>query len=161
MNCMTARTLTMLACAIEADRGVADNPSSRGDLDDTSALARRVHLPHEPHRLLQNVRSAPEVDLEHRARRLVRGALDLPEDGDSGVADDNVQPSERFLYLLECIEDVLVHCDVDLEDEEAIGVLGLEVVEDFELADRGDCDVALLEDVPRHVEAETGGGSGD
>ena len=108
----------------------------------------RVELAEDADGLPRDVRRAPEVRLEDRARVRVGHGLDLAKRAEAGVVRDDVDAAELGLGRGERVEDVLVLRDVELEREQAVGGVLLcdEVGEDLGAAGGRHCDVAVLED---------------
>ncbi len=153
--------LTMLRRGVEPDDRNTRQADHGAVLEQKPAL-RRVLLAEEAHRALRDVHGAPEVDLEQRARDVVRERLVLAHRDVPGVVEDDVDAPERRFRLHERGVDVRRLCHVELDDAQAVrGVLLREVVERGRLAERRDDFVAALESLDDGFAAEARRRAGD
>ena len=149
--------LTKLGRSVVAEEGERLD-SNDGAHDQDSSANRLVDFTEEPDSLATDIGGAPEVCVEHATTVLLESAFDFACNTESSVVEDDVDPAENSLGLVERVDDVLLLRDVELDNEESVGgPLPLELFEDLWLAQSGHGDVAVLQDELRHRAAEARG----
>lgn len=83
----------VLGGGVVAAQGPGDVPGHRGDVDDDTGAAAE----HAGHESLDQANRAEDVHLEHLADLFHRDLLDRAGEGDGGIVDEGVHPSELSL----------------------------------------------------------------
>ncbi len=91
---------------------------------------------------------APKESLDHPPRLVLRSAFYLTLNAIAGIVDDDIQASEVFLSLCECVHDLLLVRHVKRNDEELRCRVSLgEIAESLGTASCCHCALAGLEDL--------------
>lgn len=129
---------TKLASTIVTKGWEGEYPRRGGNRPQPPAL-RLVNISEESDGLSRNIDGAPEIHFEHLARLLLRGGLDFPHHGESGIIINDVDATEPNFGGSESVFDIVGVGYIDLEDQELTLCRRLgEVMECFRLSRGGD-----------------------
>lgn len=149
----------MLCSHVKPEGRECSNPSRSTVLDQMSAL-RLILLSEEPHGLLRDADSTPEVDLEDLSRKVLWRGFGLSCERVSGVIEHHVYASECFFGLRERGFDLSVVGHVNLRQNQLCGaVFGVEVSENRRISKCRDDSVPAFEGITRRLKAKAGRGT--
>jgi hypothetical protein len=142
------------------------NPNNRysaksgggGDVQQTATRTRWIDVAEHTDGLLAHRYSAPKINLEQRARGVIRRRLNFAHNRAPGIVKHHINTPESLDGTRECRNDVVGLCNVTFYDAEAlrIGIRGDEVVEVCRRAQSCNGDFPFGEDNFRERSTEAG-----